>query len=84
MQTQEIVLSLYDNGMFVQYIEPIVVLSLWNGQDCRNNPGMCTYNRNTIYPTYLNGIPTYIIDTMQIDDPLVYEASISIEYTDPS
>ncbi len=70
--------------MFVQYIEPTIALSMTYGQDCRNNPDMCTYNKNTIYPTYLNGIPTYIIDMMQIDDPSVYESSVSIAYIDPS
>lgn len=85
VQTQEIVLSLYDNGMFVQYVEPTVVLHMTYGSDCRNNPATaCTYSDINVYPTYLDSVPTYIIDTMQIDDVSVYEASINMLYVDPT
>ena len=84
VQTQEIVLSLYNDGMFVQYIEPTVVLYMSYGSDCKNNPNACTYSNINLYPTYLNGVPTYIVDTMQLDDMSVYEASVSMIYTDPS
>lgn len=54
------------------------------GSDCKNNPNACTYSNINLYPTYLNGVPTYIVDTMQLDDMSVYEASVSMIYTDPS
>lgn len=84
VQTQEIVLSLYDGDMFVQYIEPTVMLYITYGSDCRNNATSCSQSNIAIYPTYLDGVPTYIIDTMQIEDGAVYEASISMIYTDPA
>jgi len=81
--TQEFVMSLYDDGLFVQYVEPTMKLSMTYGQDCLNTPAMCTYSGSSIYPTYLDGIPTYIIDTMQFDDTSVYESIMHISYKDP-
>gem|GEM_PF-5651308 len=76
-------MSLYDDGLFVQYVEPTMKLSMTYGQDCLNTPAMCTYSGSSIYPTYLDGIPTYIIDTMQFDDTSVYESIMHISYKDP-
>jgi hypothetical protein len=82
--TQEIVLSLYEYDMFVQYIEARVLLHMTYGTDCDISPELCSYADINIYATYLDGIPTYILDTLAIDDPDVYSASISISYSDPA
>lgn len=77
-------MSLYEKDVFVQYVEPTIKLYLSYGAECYTNPDGCSYTDITIYPTYLDGVPTYIIDTMQVDDESVFEATISISYTDPA
>jgi hypothetical protein len=74
---------LYDNNGFVQYIDGSVVLYTVVGANCYDAWASCDYVSENLYPTYLDGIPTYVIDSAAIrDNPNTFHAYMTFDYTD--
>lgn len=80
LDIQELVFSLYDNESFVSYVTPTLQFVKTIGYDCEQE--ICDQSVENIHPTYLDDVPTYIVDIIWLDNEDVFAAQVTWTYVD--
>ncbi len=77
---------LYHEDKRQSYIEPEISITKYYGTNCSDTgcETITEKNRESLSPTYLDDVPTYVIDMDEINVIEISEASVSIFYKDPS